>query len=157
MLVRVEGGRGTVTLTLTGYRMGSFSVFCCLLVSKMRNAFSRQNDGTLLSNFLDGHSTWNDYLAEMRKDGAWGDHLVLLAAANVFQRPIMVITSLLHNVEILIRPTHVSAGQVSDDLMLLGHVAGSHYVSLEPCLGKLNVACNVLTIWWQNPTISLWK
>lgn len=95
--------------------------------------FLRENpnlrDETPLFNFVSGHSSWADYLQSMSKDGTWGDHLVLLAAANCYQTPILVISSLGH--EIAINPEHPVATLNSNPL-LLGHVHEQHYVGLHP-------------------------
>ena len=32
--------------------------------------------------FVHGHQTWTEYLVHMEQDGAWGDHVILCAAAN---------------------------------------------------------------------------
>ena len=67
----------------------------------------------------------------MAKDGTWGDNLVLTAAANHFQIPIRIISSL--DREILIEPDHALAKTTP---LVLGYVHGLHYVSLEPRQGK---------------------
>ena len=67
----------------------------------------------------------------MAKDGTWGDNLVLTAAANHFQTPIRIISSL--DREILIEPDHALAKTTP---LVLGYVHGLHYVSLEPRQGK---------------------
>ena len=67
----------------------------------------------------------------MAKDGTWGDNLVLIAAANHFQTPIRIISSLDH--EILMEPDHALAKTTP---LVLGHIHELHYVSLEPRQGK---------------------
>lgn len=91
--------------------------------------FHTKRDETPLFNFVSGYSSWADYLQSMSKDGTWGDHLVLLAAANCYQTPILVISSLGH--EIAINPEHPVATLNSNPL-LLGHVHEQHYVGLHP-------------------------
>ena len=49
------------------------SINCCLFL---------QPDGTDLCHFVHGHETWADYLTYMEQDSAWGDHLILFAAAH---------------------------------------------------------------------------
>ena len=67
----------------------------------------------------------------MAKDGTWGDHLVLLAAANYFQSPIRIISSL--DREIVVQPDSA----VADTYPLVpGHIHEFHYVSLQPKQGK---------------------
>ena len=67
----------------------------------------------------------------MVKDGTWGDHVVLLAAANYFQTPIRIISSL--NREIVVHPEHSVADPTP---LVLGHIHEFHYVSLHPRQGK---------------------
>ena len=67
----------------------------------------------------------------MAKDGCWGDHLVLFAAAKRFQTPIRIISSL--DREIVVHPDHALANSSS---LVLGHIHEFHYVSLHPRQGK---------------------
>ena len=67
----------------------------------------------------------------MAKDGTWGDHVVLFAAANHFQTPIRIISSLDH--EIVVQPDHALA---NTNPLVLGHIHELHYVSLQPRKGK---------------------
>ena len=68
----------------------------------------------------------------MAEDGTWGDHMVLLAAANYFQSPIRIISSRDH--EIVVQPDHAVA---DINPLVLGHVHEFHYVSLHPSQGKV--------------------
>ena len=67
----------------------------------------------------------------MAKDGTWGDHVVLLAAANYFQTPIRIISSL--DREIVVHPEQSVADPTP---LVLGHIHEFHYVSLHPRQGK---------------------
>ena len=67
----------------------------------------------------------------MAKDGTWGDHVVLYAAANHFQTPIRIISSLDH--EIVVQPDHEIA---NTSPLVLEHIHELHYVSLQPRQGK---------------------
>ena len=67
----------------------------------------------------------------MAEDGTWGDHVVLFAAANHFQTPIRIISSLDH--EIVVQPDHALA---NTNPLVLGHIHELHYVSLQPRQGK---------------------
>ncbi|KAJ7370337.1 hypothetical protein OS493_032835 [Desmophyllum pertusum] len=49
-----------------------------------------------------GYPSWGDYLQSMEKDGTWGDHLILHAAANCYKTRIHVISSL--DREVIISP-----------------------------------------------------
>ena len=67
----------------------------------------------------------------MAKDGTWGDHVVLFAAANHFQTPIRIISSL--DDEIVVQPDQALA---NTNPLVLGHIHELHYVSLQPRQGK---------------------
>lgn len=67
----------------------------------------------------------------MEKDGTWGDHLVLIAAANCFKTHIRVISSLGH--DLIISSDHPVT---NSSPLVLGHIHEEHYVSLHPRLGK---------------------
>ena len=66
----------------------------------------------------------------MAEDGTWGNHVVLVAAANRFGTPICVISSMTDHDDILITPS--SASSQDTEPLVLGHVFEYHYVSLEP-------------------------
>jgi len=68
----------------------------------------------------------------MEKDGTWGDHLVLRAAANCYKIPIRVISSL--DCDIIINPDRAVD---NTSPLVLGHIHEKHYVSLRPRQGKL--------------------
>ena len=65
----------------------------------------------------------------MAKDGAWGNHVVLLAAANKYRTPIRVISSVTDHEDILVTPSYTSWQDTEP--LVLGHVFEYHYVSLE--------------------------
>jgi len=67
----------------------------------------------------------------MEKDGTWGDHLILHAAANCYKTPICVISSL--DRDITINPDHC-VGSTSP--LVLGHIHEKHYVSLQQRQGN---------------------
>ena len=93
---------------------------------------SLQVDGTDLFQFVDGHTTWEDYLTNMERDGTWGDHVILCAVANCYRTDIRVISSLPHHGEVIIKP--VFPFDKSKPLVL-GHIHEVHYVSLQPIQG----------------------
>ena len=66
----------------------------------------------------------------MAEDGTWGNHVVLVAAANRFGTPICVISSMTDHEDILITPSFASSQDTEP--LVLGHVFECHYVSLEP-------------------------
>ena len=71
----------------------------------------------------------------MVKDGTWGDHLVLFAAANRFETAIRIISSL--DREIVVHPEHAVAEPTP---LVLGHIHELHYVSLQPRKGTILVS-----------------
>ena len=80
----------------------------------------------------------------MAKDGTWGDHVVLFAAANHCKTPIRIISSLGH--EIVVQPDHALAGT---NPLVLGHIHELHYVSLQPRQGKTFFPItNILFFFW---------
>ena len=99
----------------------------CLVVF----VFVFQPEGTSLLNFVSGYASWCEYLQSMVKDGTWGDHVVLFAAANHFQTPIRIISSL--DCEIVVQPDHALTNTTP---LVLGHIHELHYVSLQPRQGK---------------------
>ncbi|XP_022809943.1 uncharacterized protein LOC111346958 [Stylophora pistillata] len=89
-------------------------------------------DGTDLFHFVHGHQTWTEYLTHMEQDGAWGDHVILYAAANCYETCIRVVSSLPHSNDVLITP-HCSVDE--SKALVLGHIHELHYVSLQPAQG----------------------
>ena len=71
----------------------------------------------------------------MAKEGTWGDHMVLFAAASYFQTAIRIIRSLYQ--EIVVHPEHAVADPTP---LVLGHIHQLHYVSLQPRKGTILVA-----------------
>ena len=63
----------------------------------------------------------------MAKDGTWGDHVILIAAANCYKCVIRVISSLPDHADVIITP----GPPVCDAAQLVvGHIHEEHYVSL---------------------------
>ena len=91
-------------------------------------------DGTDLFHFVDGHTTWDDYLTNMEQDGTWGDHVILYAVANCYRTDIRVISSLPHHSEVIIKPDFPVE---KSKPLVLGHIHEVHYVSLQPMQGKV--------------------
>ena len=65
----------------------------------------------------------------MEQDGAWGDHVILCAAANFFETCIRVVSSLSHTNDVIIMP-HCPVDKSKP--LVLGHIHEVHYVSLQP-------------------------
>ena len=93
--------------------------------------FFLKPDGTDLFSFVSGHPTWSDYLRSMEKDGTWGDHLILHAAANYYKTRIRIISSLGN--EVVLYPDGIV---LNPNPLVLGHVHEYHYVSLLPKQGN---------------------
>ena len=66
------------------------------------------------------------YLTNMAKDRTWGDGTVLLAAANLYKRQIILYTDESK------RPIYMSDKFSDSHALTLGFVGGNHYVSLLP-------------------------
>ena len=79
----------------------------------------------------------------MEQDGAWGDHVILCAAANFFEMCIRVVSILSHTNDIIIMP-HCPVDKSKP--LVLGHICEVHYVSLRPMLGTAHyitpIKCN---------------
>ena len=82
--------------------------------------------------FVHGHQTWTEYLVHMEQDGAWGDHVILCAAANYFETCIRVVSSLSHSNDVIITP-YCPVDESKP--LVLGHIHEVHYVSLQPVQG----------------------
>nr|POE85921.1 otu domain-containing protein [Quercus suber] len=76
--------------------------------------------------------TYNDYLEKMSKEGEWGDHVTLQAAADRFGVKIFLITSFKDTCYIEILP-HI---QKSKRVLMLSFWAETHYNSINPEAGK---------------------
>ena len=86
----------------------------------------------------------------MARDGTWGDHVVLFAAANHFQTPIRIISSL--DREIVVKPDHALADTTP---LVLGHIHELHYVSLQPRQGKTFFPIKNIFFFWTCGIICL--
>ena len=90
-----------------------------------------QPDGTDLRHFVDSHEKWADYLTYMQQDGAWGDHLILWAAANCFKTCIHVVSN--RSNDVVIRPR----GPFDEsEPLVLGYVQEEYYISIQPIQGE---------------------
>ncbi|XP_022804748.1 uncharacterized protein LOC111341968, partial [Stylophora pistillata] len=85
-------------------------------------------DGTNLFNFVHGHQSWDDYLTYMEQGGAWGDHVILCAAANCYKTCIHVVSSLSAVHDVILRP---QCPVDKSRTLVLGHIHEVHYVSLH--------------------------
>ncbi|XP_070181105.1 uncharacterized protein [Littorina saxatilis] len=85
-------------------------------------------DTVYLPDFVSNYVSWEAYLNSLNEDGVWGDNIALLAAANVYQISICVVSSV-HNSEPFI--IEASSGISLFDVHL-GHISEMHYVTLRP-------------------------
>eukprot|EP01127_Copromyxa_protea_P010918 TRINITY_DN2711_c0_g1_i2.p1 TRINITY_DN2711_c0_g1~~TRINITY_DN2711_c0_g1_i2.p1 ORF type:complete len:545 (+),score=76.12 TRINITY_DN2711_c0_g1_i2:216-1637(+) len=97
-------------------------------------------NGALLRHFV-YDKEWESYCNEMAKDGSWGDHLTLIAAAEVFSARIVIVSSIPgDNYIVDISPirNHVEEedGTIkvlpAKHLLTLSHYAEFHYGSVHP-------------------------
>ena len=84
----------------------------------------------------DRYSSWEEYLKRMRQDGTWGDHLILVAVANLYKTCIRVLDTQSRETEI--PPRYVGD---NSEMLVLGHVQELHYVSLRPKEGNALFVC----------------
>ena len=71
----------------------------------------------------------------MDKDGAWGDHLILYAAANCFDTSIRVIINVPDQPDVIITSKNADLTHNRTNQLVLGHIQELHYVSLQPLKG----------------------
>ncbi|EGC37411.1 hypothetical protein DICPUDRAFT_76981 [Dictyostelium purpureum] len=103
--------------------------------TEIRNAivqWLRKNKNFLLQNGANlsqfASTNWESYCNNMSRDGTWGDHITLFAAAEIFKANISIISSVdSHQYLIEIEPTTV----IANKNILLSHHAELHYGSLS--------------------------
>ena len=78
----------------------------------------------------------------MEQDGAWGDHVILCAAANYFETCICVVSGLSHSHDVIITP-HSPVDESKP--LVLGHIHEVHYVSLQPMQGTAHYITPVIS------------
>lgn len=74
---------------------------------------------------------WKDYLAEMSKDGTWGDECTLRALATHYKRYIYIISDEPTNPEKIIPPQTVEGENLGEPIVLLFY-AEWHYDAVKP-------------------------
>jgi hypothetical protein len=84
--------------------------------------------------FLAGRfENFQEYLAHMRKDGSWGDHLTLTVAATLLLRPIWVITDTTQdNYLVQVDPIGTISQEEWEPPLLLIHYGELHYDATGP-------------------------
>jgi hypothetical protein len=77
---------------------------------------------------------WEAYLQEMRKNGIWGDHLTLIAASEIFNKSIVVISSIPcdnNNYLLEIMPNIQNKDIPPTGKIMLSHLTEFHYGSMQ--------------------------
>ena len=77
---------------------------------------------------------YKQYLAKMREQNTWGEHLTLQAMANLMMRPIWVITDSAHEAAsvIQINPIDAICPDKWDEPVYVVHYGERHYEATEP-------------------------
>lgn len=70
----------------------------------------------------------------MGQDGAWGDHVILCAAANCYKTCIRVVSSLSTAPDVILEP---ECPVDKSKTLVLGHIHEVHYVSLLSTQGTI--------------------
>lgn len=87
------------------------------------------DNGAMMKDFVH-NSSWEDYCEEMSRNGIWGDHLTLTAAANCYGMKICILSSIEgDNFITELVPKKLK----SDRLIFLSHYAEYHYGSITQC------------------------
>ncbi|EGC28943.1 hypothetical protein DICPUDRAFT_159545 [Dictyostelium purpureum] len=84
-------------------------------------------NGATLSNFV-SEASWEDYCSNMSKNGTWGDHLTLVAAAELYKTNITIISSVASQNSFFIE---IKPRIKSDRNIILSHFSEFHYGSLS--------------------------
>ncbi|EGC29309.1 hypothetical protein DICPUDRAFT_159121 [Dictyostelium purpureum] len=97
-------------------------------------------NGASLSNFV-SEASWEDYCSNMSKNGTWGDHLTLVAAAELYKTNITIISSVASQNSFFIE---IKPRIKSDRNIILSHFSEFHYGSLsQMCRTPRDVAKQV--------------
>ncbi|EGC38685.1 hypothetical protein DICPUDRAFT_148621 [Dictyostelium purpureum] len=83
-------------------------------------------NGAALSDFV-YDASWEEYCNNMSKNGTWGDHLTLVAAAEIFKTNITILSSVASQTGFFIE---IKPKIKSDSYILLSHISEYHYGSL---------------------------
>ena len=90
-----------------------------------------QGEAASLKDFVGSDEQWEAYLLKMGAHGKqWGDHLVLVAASEVYRVPIMIFSSAIGNNQTPLKIAPSSRAEVDEGKTIyLGHYMEQHYVS----------------------------
>jgi len=87
-----------------------------------------------LEDFLDRDlfPSWKDYCTYMKRNGSWGDHMTLMAAAEIFNSEIWIISSVKFSPGIEPIINIVPTKKPAKRTIRLAHYHELHYNSLHP-------------------------
>jgi len=109
---------------------------------QLNEQFDVDGNGTQISQFIDTdeYASWSAYCSKLSRDGIWGDHLALVAAAQVFAKRIWILSSVVtaHDADsvTVIEPLGVHY----DQTLFLSHWHENHYNSLQAANSSSNVS-----------------
>ncbi|EGC28392.1 hypothetical protein DICPUDRAFT_160229 [Dictyostelium purpureum] len=109
----------------------SFEIRRAIATWLIKNKNLTLKNGAKISQFA--HTTnWNKYCNQMARRGTWGDHLTLIAAAEVYKSKITIISSVESNSSFFIEI--VPSSIENDRAIILSHHAEEHYGSVRPMM-----------------------
>jgi hypothetical protein len=96
--------------------------------------FDVDGNGTQISHFMDTDEfpNWSAYCTKISRDGIWGDHLALVAAAQVFAKRIWILSSITTQEDVEPVTVIEPFGIQFDQTLCLSHWHENHYNSLKP-------------------------
>ncbi|EGC32161.1 hypothetical protein DICPUDRAFT_38762 [Dictyostelium purpureum] len=109
----------------------SMEIRIAIVTWLIKNKNLTLSNGAKLYQFANATS-WYKYCIQMARKGTWGDHLTLLAAAEIFKSKITVISSVESNSSFFIEITPRSVE--NSRVIILSHHAEQHYGSLRQIL-----------------------
>jgi hypothetical protein len=98
------------------------------------NAEMELENGAKLKEFGHTDEGWDHYCTLMSLSGTWGDHLTLVAAAELFHVRIVIVSSVIDESQAIIEIVPTASGKDPQnlDVIYLCHYAEFHYGSLQP-------------------------
>ena len=104
----------------------------CATTEWLRSNSYKEIDGTPLCCFI-SDETWDEYCDKIGRNGTWGDHMTLVAMANVYNLKIMIISSVRGDNYITeVYPDPPLQGREPPRKITISHFAESHYGSVVP-------------------------
>ncbi|EGC36182.1 hypothetical protein DICPUDRAFT_78170 [Dictyostelium purpureum] len=106
----------------------SFEIRRAIATWLIKNKNLTLKNGAKISQFANT-TNWNKYCNQMARRGTWGDHLTLIAAAEVYKSKITIISSIESNSSFFIEI--VPSSIENDRAIILSHHAEEHYGSIS--------------------------